>query len=337
MNDDFLGGLRGRPTTEFKSQLRERLRRQEQEEGVDESMTYDVLPARAGWRPWPLFAGGVLAAAVLALVLSPALRASANAFLDLFRVRTFAVVSIDPARLERLQNGSIDLEGLLAGHTETLQEPGPPRTFTDVASAGSAAGFAIRVPGLLPAGLTADTVTVRDSGEARFTAQTAKLREVLDALGLTDVTIPAGLDGAQVGVRTSPSVTLQYRSERRRVSFLQARSPEVSLPPGIDLAEVGEIGLRIAGLDRGEAARFARSIDWHSTLLVPLPTDAGSFREVNVRGNKALLITTNGEAGPGGGTRRSGAMLMWAEGDMVYALKGNLESESLVEMAASLQ
>jgi hypothetical protein len=334
MNDDFLGGLREEPSPKFKAQLRERLRRQDEEGGAEESMTWQVAPG-AGRPRWPFLVGGVLAAAVVALVVSPAVRASANAFLDLFRVRRFAVVSVDPARLERLESGSIGLKELLADNVESIHPPGPPKVFGDVASAGLAAGFPIRVPTALPAGLVADTVTVGDSGEARFTARTAKLREVLDALGLSDVRIPVGLDGAQVGVKTWPAVSIRYRSDRRRVAFLQARSPEVSLPPDVDIAEVGEIGLRIAGLDENEASRFARSIDWNSTMLVPLPTNAGSFREVDVRGNKALLITTN-ETGADGSRGRPGVMLLWAEGEMVYALKGNLDENDLVEMAMNL-
>jgi len=335
MNDDFLGGLRGQPTPEFKAQLRERLRRQE--EGADTSMNYEDLPVRTSRRPWPFLAAGVLAAAVVALVVSPALRASASAFLEMFRVRRFAAIPVDPARLERLESGTIDLKGLLADNTDTIQEPGPPQFFSSVASAGFAAGFPIRVPAVPPSGMAVDTVTVRGGGEARFTARTTKLREVLDALGLIDVTIPPGLDGAQVGVRTSPSVMVRYQSEKRRIGLYQSRSPEVSLPPGVDLAQVGEIGLRIAGLERADAERFARSIDWHSTMLVPMPTNAGSFREVDVRGNKGLLLTTRGEPDPSGNPGREGSMLMWAEGDMVYALRGNVDSDNLLEMAITLQ
>ncbi|HEX7880298.1 MAG TPA: hypothetical protein VF720_12865, partial [Candidatus Eisenbacteria bacterium] len=330
MSDDFLGGLRGRPTPEFKAQLRERLRRQE---GSDFSMSDDDLPVRAGRRSWPLVAAGVLAAAVVALIASPAVRTSAGAFLELFRVRRFAAVPVDPARLERLESSTIDLKGLLAENVETIQEPAPPQFFTSVASAASTAGFPIRVPAIIPSGMAPDTVTVRGGGEARFTARTTKLREVLDALGLTDVTIPPGLDGAQVGLKTSTSVMVRYQSEKRRIGFYQARSPEVSLPSGVDLAEVGEIGLRIAGLERTDAQRFARSIDWHSTMLVPMPINAGSFREVDVRGNKGLMLTMSGEPGPDGSKGREGSMLMWADGDMVYALRGNVESGDLLEMA----
>jgi hypothetical protein len=333
MNDDFLGGLKARPSAEFKARLHERLRRQENDPSVSDDDLV-VTPRRLSW-PW--LAGGALAAAALALIVSPAVRASANAFLEMFRVRNFAVVSVDPDRLERFQDKSIDLKGLLSDNIESIREPGPPRKFTDVASAAAAAGFAVRVPDPVPSGLVADTLVVRDGGEARFTARTAKLREVLDALGLTDVRIPAGLDGAQVGLRQSASVIVPYRSEKRRITLIQAPSPEVTLPPGVAIDEVGEIGLRMAGLDEAEASRFTRSIDWESTMLVPLPTNAGSFRNVDIRGNKAILIATKAEPGPDGTGARAGSLLLWAEGEMVYALRGNVEGDDLVEMAINLR
>ena len=77
---------------------------------------------------------------------------------------------------------------------------------------------------------------------------------------------------------------------------MQSRSPEVSLPPGADLAQLGEIGLRILGLDATEAHRFAGSIDWHSTFLVPVPAKEAEFRQVQVNGHPALLVTAKPDA-----------------------------------------
>ena len=64
------------------------------------------------------------------------------------------------------------------------------------------------------------------------------------------------------------------------------------MPTGLDLARVGEIGLRIAGLSPSEAHRFAQSVDWHGTLVVPVPADVSSFSEVSVHGHKGLLVET---------------------------------------------
>jgi len=333
MDEKNLHAMRREPRPEFARELHERLRRQGPA----------VAPGRT-WRPlqfgWSLAGGVAVALAVLCFTV-PAVRVSAQAFLDLFRVRNFAAVSVDPSRFDRLKDQKLDLESLVAGgRPETLEDPGRPRVAGSALEAAAAAGYAVRVPSERPAGLVPDTVTVMGRGAVRFGVDTGRLRQVLEALDIRDITVPGGLEGQLVTVRTSPAVTQRFVSDRRRVELVQAPSPEVSLPVGLDLARFGEIGLRVAGLDAGEARRFARSIDWHSTLVVPVPLDASSFREVTIRGNRGLLVTFTGEAKsePGRhGPRGPGCLLLWSEGDMVYALGGNLDDMRLVEMAESLR
>jgi hypothetical protein len=107
----------------------------------------------------------------------------------------------------------------------------------------------------------------------------------------------------------------------------------VSFPAGLDLAVLAEIGLRILGLDRVQAYRFANSIDWRTTLVVPVPANAASFREVNVQGQTALFIEAVGDAaGP-----RNEAVIMWSREGNVYALRGALRAPELLEMAQTVQ
>jgi len=330
MNDQFLHDLRRHPRPEFAATLHERLVQAE----ADRS--------EARGRLGPLWALAAAAAVAIALIASPTLRAYATAFLDQFRVRNFAAVAVDPVRAEQLRDGTIDLKGLLGDRVETLEEPGPPKLYRDPLAAGAAAGLSLRLPTTLPLGLKADTVYATQAGGARLTVNGAKLRAVLDGLGLTDVTLPAGLAGAQVTVRTSPAVIISYRNESRAAELVQSRSPEVSLPQGLDLAQIGEIGLRIAGLSAADAHRFASTFDWRGTVLVPVPANASTFREVTVRGQRGLLITTEGAPSgkmPNGrllGGRR-GEVLLWTEGDAVFCLAGNIASDDLMVMANSIQ
>jgi len=328
MDDRFLTGMRREPRPEFARELHERLRRQGPA----------VAPARP-WRPLQLavaLAGGLVVALVVLSFTFPAVRASAQAFLDLFRVRNFAAVSVNPARVARLRDLKLDPESMMGGgQAEILEPAGEPRVVATVQEAGAAAGFAVRVPAQTPAGFRPDTIVVAGASAARFTVDTARLTRVLDALDIRDVRVPAGLDGQVITVRTTPAVAQRFVRDRQRVDLLQARSPEVSLPAGVDLARLGEIGLRIAGLEPGEAKRFAQSIDWHGTLVVPVPLNASSFSEVSVNGNRGLLVVFAGSGqGPHGVAR--GNLLLWTDGDLVFALRGDLNRMDLVQMAESL-
>src|SRR5262249_18811017 len=111
---------------------------------------------------------------------------------------------------------------------------------------------------------------------------------------------------------------------------------EVALPPGADLRQLGELGLRVLGLDPAEARRVAASVDWRSTLLVPVPASAASFRTVDVNGHKGLFIRMDGDGSDGPDGQR-GAMVMWTEGERVLAVQSNLGNEDVLEVAQSLR
>jgi len=329
MDDRFLDEMRREPSPEFARELHDRLRRQGPAS----------RPARA-WRPARIgFAlGGALAATFVVLLFTvPAVRVSAQAFLDLFRVRNFAAVSVDPAKLERLKDKSLGLESLLDQQTQQLEKPGEPKVVSSTTEAAALAGYPVRVPSRVPAGYVTDTIAVTGAGAARFTVNAPKIDELLRTLGITDLKLPPDLDGKSVTVRTSAAVVQRFVRDRRKMIFVQARSPEVSMPAGIDLPQLGEIALRVAGLDPAEAHRFARSIDWHSTLVVPVPLGASSFSQMTVRGNPGLFVEVTDTGTSPSEHHHTGNMLMWSEGDMVYALSGNMDRVSMVEMAESLR
>jgi hypothetical protein len=330
MDDRFLNELRREPNPGFARALRERLR------GVE-----DEAPAR-GFRLAPALAS-VAGIALVALAFTvPAVRVAAQNALDLFRVRSFAAIEIDEARLDQLralhdQLGQ-DPGMLVLDKQEVLQEPGKPVEYPSADLAGNAAGLpGLKQPrGPLPNDMRFTKAQVTGEGAARLTVRIDKLKKVIELLGLTDVRVPDQLDGQQVTVHMPAIVQQEYASEKTRMTLVEAHSPEVALPPGADLRQLGEIGLRILGLDADEARKVAGSIDWKNTLVVPVPTTAESFRQVHVNGHPGLYIRC--EAPDENGKRhRSGAVVMWSEGDRVLAIQSNLPGEELLDLAQTLR
>jgi hypothetical protein len=257
--------------------------------------------------------------------------------LDLFRVRKFSAVKFDQARLDKLRQLDHDKALMVFDRQEIVRDPGQPQIVPSVEAAAAAAGFAVARPGYLPAGLSPDTVRVEGAGEARLSVSEAKLRALLDALELRDVKVPAGLDGKVVEVRKAPIVIQQFRgSGRLHAALVQSNSPEVAVPAGLDIVGLAEIGLRVLGLDPAEAHRVATATDWRTTLLVPVPVNASTFRQVTVRGAQGLLITTAGVNATGDRTRE-GTIVLWSEGDRVYAALGNISDKDLLQLAESVQ
>ena len=329
MNDRFLNEHRREPRPEFAGALHQRLRAQGEAGEI------------AAERRRPLRLALVAACAVIAIgaaFMLPAVRASAQAFLDLFRVRNFTAVTVSETRLKQLRDGKVDLQSVLGGPVEKVKDGGAPRPLHSVGEAMPVLGYLPKTPTRLPAGLAADTVWVHDASEANVTLDTHKLRDVLETLDIRDVIVPDQLNGQRVTVRVAPVVTQEFHGGDRRAALIQSRSPEVALPPGADLAQLGEIGLRIIGLDANQARSLARSIDWRSTAVVPVPANVGAFREVDVNGHRGLMVTcTAPDAKKGDGGRRAGTVILWSEDDMVFALSSDVGNVDLLDMANSIR
>lgn len=322
-DDKFLDSYRRDPPPGYARRLREALRETEER------------APRPIWRPLVAAAAGL--AVLVSLFAFPAVRAGAQAMLDMFRVRNFVAVSYDPGRMEKLRALDQDRAMMVFDRQEEIQDPGKPVVQPSPAAASVVAGYPVGTPSFLPNGLALDTVTVTGEGRVRLGTSTRRLRELLDALDLRDVEVPPGLDGQDLNVHMYPVVALRYSAGKRQLTLVQSRSPEVSVPSGVDLARLGEIGLRVLGMDAGEARRMASSIDWRSTLLVPVPTNASAFNQVTVRGNPGLLVTTVRPRTDGGAGKREGRVLLWTEGDRVFALEGTADGQDLVQIAESVR
>jgi hypothetical protein len=324
MDERFLESQRRAPRPEFANALRESLA----EAGDDE---------RRGWRaaPWLAAAAGLVA--VLGLFAFPAVRASAQAVLDLFRVREFAVVQVDPARLDQLRQRRFDPASLISGKPVTLQDPGPTRLFASIEAAAAATGLSPVRPTLLPRGLVLDSVAVQGESRTRATIDARPLRELMEAFDVRDLPLPDGLDGAAVEMHVPPVVVERYRGSRgARAVFVQCAGPEATLPSGVSLARLGEIGLRLFGLAPDDAHRIAGRIDWRSTLVVPVVGSATSFLQVDVAGAHGLYLESAHTAAPGAPDQGHGSIVLWNRGGRVYAVIGNLDRMSLVQIAESV-
>jgi hypothetical protein len=333
MDDQFLRDLKAHPNPEFAARLRATLR------AVPPNAVARVAPA-VGLSRW--FAAAASIAVVGFAFTLPPVQAAAEAFLDIFRVKSFTGVQFDPGRMQTLESSGFDPSQMF-GSVEPLTPEPQPVSYATAADAGAAAGISVRVPAWVPPGYTSTGFMGTSEMAARITLKTAGLQALLDALGLADVELPQGLDGQAATVRIPPVVTQTFvrrapevteregRSDERSVVVIQARSPEVTFPAGIDISKLAYAGLRVLGMSRDEAYRMSVTIDWRSTLIVPVPSRAAAYRPINVSGNEGLLITGVAQED------RIGGILMWSAGDQTYAVAGPVGDAELLEIAQTLQ
>jgi hypothetical protein len=96
MDDEFLTRYSETPRPEFARQLQERIER------PMNSTSPDRFRTLRRWSP-ALIAASLIVAALLVFSLPPA-RAVAQSVLDIFRVKRFATIPINPARIDELEN-----------------------------------------------------------------------------------------------------------------------------------------------------------------------------------------------------------------------------------------
>jgi hypothetical protein len=331
VSDEFLSRLREEPSTAFAADLEARLREIDVADEARRARRRRRRPVFVG-----VFAAG-LAAAALTL---PPVRAAALEFLDFFRVQRFAGVPVDTERLARLEQSGIDLKTLVGDQLEVIEPSEKPQPVESVAVASALAAVDVRTPSVRPEGSHLSRIEVARPGAFRVRLDAARLRSIAETLGIEASAVQPAWDGATVEVHAPPVVALHYRRNADEFVLLESRSPEVALPEGVDLAELGALGLRMAGMSAREARLFARRIDWRSTLLVPVPAEGGTFREVDVGGARGLLVSGRPrELSGADGSRRRGpwrTVILWADEDRVYAATGPGQGLEVLGMAESV-
>ena len=106
-------------------------------------------PSPSGASPPRSPARALVAALALAFTLDP-VRAAAREFLDLFRVKRFAAVPVDPQRLERLAEGGVDFKSLVADQVQVVVAPQPPEAVDSPEAGAVRAGIIAQLPTVLP-------------------------------------------------------------------------------------------------------------------------------------------------------------------------------------------
>jgi len=266
------------------------------------------------------------AVALLAGLLAvPQVQALASEFLSIFRVEKFVLINVDEARMEQIAAAMEDHMGF------DEEDKTPPVEPQDVGSVGEAAGLA----GFSP--LTTDQhgavtgVQVSSASEKTFTPNVEDIRAVYEALDLDPKLIPDNIDGQPFDVAIAPGIAVTYAGSggSGELVFAQTPSPTVNVPDGADMKQLGKAMLMLLGMNEQQATEMSDSIDWATTLVVPVPLGTEAVQEVNVRGAKGLMFEGHEEDD-------KVTMLVWQENGYVMVVGGRSATD-VTNFAESLK
>lgn len=311
------------------------------------------------WRPaWGLAA---LAMAVAILVgLSP-VRTWAQRILAMLRVQKIQVVTIDPTTL--MSSSEPDsrpyklINQFIADNVVVTMDPGKPGVVSNVTQAAQLAGYPIRIIGGLG---TPHRVEVNGETAFQMTINHDRVATLLDEIGRSDIQIPESANGALIAVHIPKTVISMYgdcpvrhkdlsadpqsqaeslaeRKMERMANvkdtnctyLIQAPSPTVSVPPDLKMSDIAEAALELAGMTPAEAHTFCQTVDWSSTLVVPIPRNSSSYEVVNVDGVEGTLITETL-------SQENRYSLLWIKNGVIHSLAGHGNSSDALSLAASL-
>ena len=294
---------------------------------------------------------------LIALSFQP-VRAWAGQFLGLFRVQEVTVLPVDPTTFTQLTTSSAltkQIQQVLSSSVTVTKKPAKPQVVTSAAQASQLVGFKVRLPD------RTDTprITVQDSLGFQMLIDRARAQAVIDGAGRPDLQLPASVDGAKFSVNVPAGVNLAYgecppleeelitaaatpthnprtggsngRLYVTCVLVAQYPSPVVDTPPNLNIQQLAELGLQFTGMSPAQAHEYAQTVDWTSTLVIPIPRNAALHKQVNVDGVTGYLIQRPLDDGPE-------YSLVWVKNGIVYAIGGLGDGiTSAVNMANSLK
>ena len=83
-------------------------------------------------------------------------------------------------------------------------------------------------------------------------------------------------------------------------------------------------------MNANDAASFTQTVDWTSTLVLPVIRGKSNYEQVHVNGNEAALLRPVSQ-------RQSGRFtLMWVDNGIVFALNGTGDDTTAVNLASQL-
>jgi hypothetical protein len=302
------------------------------------------------WYTRPLFRIGTAALVLLVLVLAfPGTRALAGEILNLFRVQQVQVVPVDFTGLEQLTgDGALgnQFTQLISDTVNMQQESGEPLAAASAEEASQLAGFTVRIP----AGMTPSQINVTSAAAFSLTLDRTKAQALLDEAGRSDLVLPATVDGAEISVDIPPLVSVAFgtcptpgsgvsgnneQSSTEQlypdcVILVQIPSPSVNAPADLDIEALARVGLEFTGMSPEEALQLTSTVNWTSTLLVPIPRNAAIHEQVNVDGVTGTLIRRSSDETPQ-------FVLLWVKDGILYAISGlGTNTQQALDMANSL-
>ncbi|HSS94109.1 MAG TPA: hypothetical protein VLR46_08970 [Candidatus Dormibacteraeota bacterium] len=281
----------------------------------------------------PMFAG--FAAAVVVAVL--AITAFAN-ILPLFQPKTVEAIPVTVADLQSLSALSD------YGTVTWSQQPNLKIALNAADAEAIANGMKVPTPGYLPSGISSTVTYGAMSGAvAVFTFDANKAAAAAAKSGKALPKLPAGMDGSKLTVTAGPAVAAVYgnlntgtgsnsSSTSQNINLpelviARTAAPVVTTSGQVTTKQFEDYILSMPGVSKELAAAVHAIKDPSTTLLIPVPVQYATSKNVTVQGVNGVAVGDNTGLGSG---------VIWINGD-IFAVAGPIKQDEALKIADGLK
>ena len=128
-----------------------------------------------------------------------------------------------------------------------------------------------------------------------------------------------------------PGVTNEEVQPKNCTTLYQLSSPVINAPAELNVPQLGEAMFQFIGFTEEQARSLSSTIDWTSTLILPIPEGQGvSYQEISVDGVTGTLLLS-------GEYSVSRYSIIWTKDGKLYSLNGVGALEEAQKAVTALQ
>ena len=275
----------------------------------------------------------LVAAVALVVMVAVAVTAAVNVS-DIFQPQTVQTVSINVTDLQSLP----DLASY--GDFNWSQQPEPSIGISKP-DAEKVAGFTAPSARTLPAGVAGADITYAATQQitGTFTFSAAKAQAAAAAQGKTLPAMPAGMDGSTLTLTAGPAIIEIYgnlnapqsANDASQISLPQLVVAETKAPvvtsTGVTVKQLEDYLLEQPGITPGLASDIKAIGDPSHTLVIPVPIQYATSKNVTVQGVQGVALGDN---------TGLGSAVVWIKNGKIFFVGGSLKQDDALSVANNL-
>ncbi len=212
---------------------------------------------------------------------------------------------------------------------------------TSAADAEALAGMQAPVVSNLPNGVSTNiTYGAMTKAEAVFTFSADKARAAAAAQGKPLPALPAGMDGATLTITVGPAIgeifgELQQPaagSDTSQITLPQLIVAKSSAPTitssQLSVKQIEDYVLAQPGISPELKAAVEAIGDPSTTLLIPIPVEYATSKDITVQGAPGVALGDNTGVGSG---------VIWIKNGVVYVVAGSIKQDDAIAIANNLK